>query len=217
MRIHAKIIVALASGAILLPGLPFQTAQAQSVIIPSTPVTLADVNGTDTGPDALTVTYEVTENLADDVYTYNYIVGNPSPENVTSFTVDFNTGAIINGQDAFVPGSITVGNANYGAANGVNGITWAFLSDPISAGGGTSGTLAFQSDVAPAQGNASATGDDNPPGPWASYPDGSQVPIPNASIVVPEPTTTVLLALTALLLPPFGATISKPWRERMPI
>jgi hypothetical protein len=212
MRIQTKPVIALASGAILLGsvGSVFcQTAQAQSVIIPWTTVPLADVVGVATGPDALAVAYEVTENPFDGVYTYSYTVDNPSPGNVAFFTVDFNTGAIIDGEAAFLPGSITVGNANLGVANGANGITWAFLSDPISAGGGVSGTLTFQSDLAPETGNASATGNDNPPGPWASNGSAEQVAIPaQPPEVVPEPATTTLFAL-ALLLLPFRSTILK--------
>jgi hypothetical protein len=212
MRIQTKPVIALASGAILLGSVGSvlcQTAQAQSVIIPWTTVPLADVVGVATGPDALAVAYEVTENPFDGVYTYSYTVDNPSgdPAIVEAFSIGFNTSPA---------GAVLTGSVMGGAAwaNTGTGLLWVDIITP----GNNSGTLyggvslSFESYDVPTYGNADATGSDNPPSPWASDPYGSQVPVPN-TVVVPEPTTTALLALTALLLLPFRSTILK--RELM--
>src|SRR5277367_4705035 len=81
--------VALIAGAILLFGSLGQTAKAQSIIAPTT-VTLANLNGSGTknGPDSLNVTYSVTEVPADAplIYTYTYVVNNPSVDTGVSTT-----------------------------------------------------------------------------------------------------------------------------------
>jgi hypothetical protein len=213
MRIHAKTIVALAAGAILLPGLPCQTAQAQGLLNESGTSVLADSFGTAAGPEALTVSWWVVESTSG-IYTYTYIVNNPSgdvllnnngtptvtPEIVDSLALDF---------DATLPGAVVSGpTGGNGAYNfGAFGLYWD-LSPGVVLAGASSGPLSFESDNPPMPGNASAS-DDNPPSPWSSYPDGQQVPVPDGPGMVPEPTTAALLALAALLLPPFRSTVRK--------
>jgi len=204
MKTHAKAIVALGSGAILLSGLLCQTAQAQTILAGT--AQLADVFGVDTGPESLTVSYLV--NLTAGVYTYSYSVANPvgdvvlppsqgagSPEIVDAFSVAFNTAV----PGAYVPGSQTGGTGQQN--NGANGLFWSFTAvNP----GTSSPTLSFESLLAPILGNANAS-DTVPPSPWSSVPSGQEVPVPQA---IPEPTTTALLALT-LLLVPFRSTLRR--------
>jgi hypothetical protein len=208
MKKHAKPIVALASGAILLSSVLCQTAQAQTTIISSGKAILADTYGTEYGPEALTVTYSVTEN-ASGVYTYNYTVNNPdydiqidnpsAPEIFDAFSVVFDptvTGAYA-GHENGGPGSSF-------QLNGAGGLEWSF--NPAIAPG-NSAVLSFDSDLPPTMGDANAYANElgnSPPAPWASGP-GEEVPVPN--VAVPEPATTTLLALTALLLPPFRSTL----------
>lgn len=193
MKTQSKPIIALASGAVLLCGVLTQSAHAQAVIDPTTTVTLADVNGNASGPTALPVTYEVTEDTLTDVYTYTYSFSNPSGDtaDVVNFQLGFNAsqpGAVI--ADTLSGGSFTPQN------NGSTGVEFYFLGG--IAPGGSSGTLTFESDDYPTMGNANAGGN-NPPGPWASAPDGSPVPVPQ---IVPEPTSLSLLAL-GVLVPAF--------------
>jgi hypothetical protein len=209
MKRHAKSVVALALGAILPPGLPCQTTQAQGLLNESGASILADVFGTAAGSEALTVNWSVVEN-ASGIYTYTYTVNNPSgdvllngndtptvtPEIVDSFELDFN--ATLPGAVVSVP---TGGDGAYTLS--AYGLCWVLNPDVVLAGA-SSGRLSFESDNAPTPGNASAS-DDNPPSPWSSCADGQPVPVPDAPSDVPEPTTTALLALTALLLPPFGS------------
>lgn len=172
---------------------------------------LADSFGTVTGPEALTVSWSVVEN-ASDIYTYTYTVNNPvgdvalnndgtptiRPEIVDAFSVAFDT--TVSG--AYLTGSQTGGQ--FGANNGTAGLFWYFTAvNP----GNSSGPLSFESDLPPTLGNANAL-NQNPPSPWSSSPDGQQVPVPgNVTVPAPEPTTTTLLALTALLLLPFRSNI----------
>jgi hypothetical protein len=187
---HPKTIVALAVGAILLCGLLGQTAQAQLLLNESGTSILADSFGTATGPEALTVSWSVVENVSL-VYTYSYSVNNPagdvnlnngSPEPVDAFSVGFDTTA---------PGAYIIGSQTGGVFdenNGHGGLFWAFAAvNP----GTSSGPLSFLSDLPPTLGNANAQ-DANPPSPWSSYPDGQQVPVP---LTVPEPGTWVLVAM----------------------
>jgi hypothetical protein len=206
MRTFKKTSIVLASWGIALAGLQNQSAQALGLLTPGGPAdtgtsVLADALGANTGPEAITISWSVSESLAD-VYTYTYVVNNPvgdvvlnndgspstTPEIVDAFSVGFNTTL----PGAFVMGSQTGGV--YDANNGTGGLFWAFT--PVNAGT-SSGPLSFQSDNAPTLGNANAQ-DRNPPSPWASNPDGQQVPIPNA---VPEPSTMVLFALASFLMP----------------
>jgi hypothetical protein len=189
MKIHPKTIVALAVGAMLLSGLLGQTAQAVLLNESGTSI-LADSLGTATGPEALTVSWSVVENVSL-VYTYSYSVNNPvgdvnlnngSPEPVDSFSVAFDTTA----PGAFITGSQTGGG--FDLNNGASGLFWAFA--PVNPGT-SSGPLSFESDQPPTLGNANAQ-DANPPSPWSSNPDGQQVPVP---IAVPEPGTWVLVAI----------------------
>jgi len=173
-------MAALSFGGILLTGLLCQTSQAQTILYNST-ATLPDNAGiTD---DNLSVAYTVTED-ASGLYTYDYTVTNPGTDTATvsDFEVGFNTAtaSVMN---------ITGG----GSVN--NGVDW----DTVITPGNNSGTLSFQSYDPPILANANANGAPNLPAPWASSnPGGTQVPVPS---VVPEPATTTLLALTALLLP----------------
>ena len=200
MKIHAKPLVVLALGAILIAGLRCQTAQAQEVLLNESGTSvLADALGANTGPEAITVFWSVVENVSS-VYTYTYSVsnavgdvvldnhGNPTstPEIVDAFSVGFDTtqpGAyIMNSQQGGL----------YDANNGSAGLFWAFAGiNP----GTVSGPMSFQSDLPPVLGNANAQ-DRNPPSPWSSNPNGQQVPVPGA---VPEPPATILLALASLL------------------
>jgi len=203
MKTQSKPIVALASSAVLVCGVLCQSAQAQAIIEGPAVAVLADVNGNNSGPTALPVTYEVTQFTSGPdigLYDYSYVVSNPvgDPATVVDFALSFNaaaTGAVVG------PISGGIASENYG----VNGVTWV---QPTSSGS-TSGTLSFLSDLAPVLGDANASGIGNPPGPWSSAPDGSQLPVPNAP-AVPEPATTSLLAM-ALLAPAFGRRI---FRER---
>jgi hypothetical protein len=212
MKTGAKPMVAMAFGAILLPGLLCQTAQAQSTLIESGSSALADVYGISTAPEALNVSWFVVENNVSDVYTYEYTVNNPpgdvelngggspttTPETFNSFTITFNT---------TLPGAYLSGAAPVGGTvvnNGPTGLTWNLADvDP----GGNSGILAFQSDLAPGLNNASAGGGAVGPSPWSTIPSGQPVPVP-VPRGIPEPVTTDLFALTALMLLPFSST----WR-----
>jgi hypothetical protein len=218
MKSHKKPIGALAAGAILLGGLLNQTAQAQSVLIESGTSILANVFGTTTSPEALTVSWFVVENTATAVYTYAYNVNNPSgdvmlsntdqptatPETVDGFSLSFNTtlpGAFI------APGTAPIGGTLQN--NGANGLAWAFV--PV-APGSSSPLLTYQSNLSPANGNASADGG-VPPAPWSTVPFGQPVPMPRPT---PEPTTTALFAL-ALVILPFGSSLRQLFGRRATI
>ena len=163
---------------------------------------LADVLGTASGPEALTVSWSVTEN-ASDVYTYTYVVNNPSgdvllnndgsvsttPEIVDAFSVSFDT----TGSGTYNAGSQSGGASQQN--NGVSGLFWSFAAvNP----GGSSPSLSFQSANPPVLGNASAS-DGNPPSPWSSYPNGQQVPVPAGPpvIVIPPQNQSVAAGAAA--------------------
>jgi hypothetical protein len=210
MKRHAKPIIALASGAILLSGSLCQTAQATLIAAGTSILAGNDGNGgTTTGSEALTVSWTVTEDLSD-IYTYSYNVNNPSgdivittpittaegiagnPEVVDSFSVDFNV---------LIPGALV--STPTGGIIGFNdgsGVAWSL---PGIAPNTSSGPLTFESLLAPYLGNASAS-DADPPSPWGSVPGGQQVAVPGITgVSVPEPTT---LISGALLLVPFGVS-----------
>jgi hypothetical protein len=213
MKRYTKPVVGLSFSAALIAGIQCQTAQAQlSLLTPGGPAdtgtsVLADALGTNTGPEAITISWSVSESLSD-VYTYTYVVNNPvgdvvldnngnptlTPEIVDAYSVGF---------DTTQPGNYIM-NSQIGGLIGLNngsaGLFWAFT--PINPGT-SSGPLSFQSDNAPILGNANAQ-DRNPPSPWSSSPDGQQVPVPGA---VPEPSTTALFALTGLFLVPFRSKL----------
>jgi hypothetical protein len=220
MKRHAKPMVALIFGAILLPGLLCQTAQAQTaqwLLNESGTSILADAFGTATGPEALTVNWSVIENSWD-IYTYSYTVNNPAgdvilnnqgqptltPEIVDAFSVGFNTTL----PGAYLPFSQYGGYSDQN--DGVNGLFWSFAA--VKAGS-ASPVLSFQSFLPPAWGDAGAQ-DANPPSPWSSIPYGQQVPVPDPPTEVAEPTTAALLVLTALLLLPFRSTVRKSISEK---
>jgi len=195
--------VAVAVGGVLLSCLLGQKAQAQGQLLLNESGTsvLADSFGTATGPEALTISWTVVENVSD-VYMYTYVVNNPvgdvllnnngspttTPEIVDAFAVDFNTTA---------PGAYIMNSQSGGVSdqnNGGDGLFWSFAAVPA---GSSSPQLSFQSDMPPTMGNADAQ-DANPPSPWSSFPNGQTVPVPTT---VPEPTTTALLVGVSLLLP----------------
>jgi hypothetical protein len=192
--------------ALALFALVCHSAQAQSIVLnqPGTSV-LADYAGTTAGPEALTVSWTVTEN-ASDLYTYTYVVNNPAgdvllpgsyspgtPEIVDSFLLNFN--AALQGT---LVGAPTAGNGtlNYGSY----GLFWSF--QPVQAGHSTT-LLSFESEMAPIWGDASAS-DDNPPSPWSSSPYGQPVPVPDPLVALPEPSSLALLFLAVLLFLPMA-------------
>lgn len=218
MKINVKPIIALVSGPFLLSGLLAPTAQA--ALTPggsgiSGSSILADVDGGNSAPEALTVDWSVVES-ATDVYTYSYDVFNPAgdvllpgvpnagdPEIVDQLIVDFNTLA----SGAVLASSATGGTLALPLANGT-GMKW-ILETPSVAAGGSSGWLTFQSLLAPSAGNATAN-DANPPSPWSSDPDGQAVPVPgNGSFSVPDSASTMSLLAGMMLLLPFRPAIKK--------
>ena len=199
MKRHAKSLIILVAGSLLVFGLPVQTVQAG--VVESGVAQLADAFGTATGPESLTVNYSVTVDSGG-VYTYSYIVNNPSgdvllnddgsptttPETFDAFSVGFNT---------TIPGAFLSGNQTQN--NGASGLYWFF--DPVNAGA-SSATLSFTSDDAPTMGNANAS-DNNLPSPWRSTPLGEKVPVPQT--IVPDSTSTLALLAGVLLLLGFGS------------
>jgi hypothetical protein len=207
MKNNFKTTLALASGAILLSSLLSQTAQA--TLVESGTAQLADVLGVDTGPESLTVSYQV--NFSAGIYTYAYTIANPvgdvilppnasagGPEVVDAFGVAFDT--TIAG--AYVPGSETGGTSQQN--NGASGLFWSFTGvNP----GSSSPTLSFESDLPPVLGNANAT-DANPPSPWSSSPFGQQVPIPQTG-TAPDATSTMALLAGVMMLLPFRPSMRR--------
>jgi hypothetical protein len=205
MKTHAKSMVALASGAMLLPGLLSQTAQAQGLLNESGTSTLVDVFGTATGTGPITVSWSVVEN-ASDIYTYSYTVNNTSggafpnyddtlilkPEAVDAFSIDINTTL----PGAYVPFSQTGGTIDQN--NGANGLLWSFAAVPAVGG---SPALSYESDLPPVLGDAVAQGSD-PSFRWSAVHYNQQVPVPDTAIAVPEPTATALFGLTDELAAP---------------
>jgi hypothetical protein len=214
MKTATKLVILVASGAVLLCGALCGTVHAQSTLIESgssiLSPSLAPTGGYASNPqEYLNVGWMVVES-GSGVYTYSYTVQNPAgdvilnstggltstPEIADSFSIDLNT-AIPN---AYLPGTQTGG-----AFQEVNTIGLAWFFYPSISAGSTGPTVSFQSDLPPIMGNGSADGG-VPPGPWSTVSlSGQEVPIPNAPIGVAEPTTTALFALTALLLLPFRA------------
>lgn len=187
----AKPVIVLANVALLLSCVLCQTIRAQSTIESGT-VTLADEAGANTGPGALTVQYSVTESLSN-VYTYSYIIGNPS--------ADVGTGATFSvGFNSTVAGALLGSPSGDGVDNSGLGGRW----QPIIITPGNSATLSFESDDAPTMGNANANG--GTPGPWSSSPDGSQIPVPT---VVPEPESSMTMLAGLLLVFPLRSIVLK--------
>jgi hypothetical protein len=212
MNIRIKPIVAVASGTVLLSSFLCQNSQAQGSFYETGTSTLADVFGTTTGNDVLTVSWFVAES-PDGLYTYGFNVNNPAgdvelnnngtptttPETFNNFSITFNTTL----PGAYVSGTEPVGGSLLN--DGTSGLTWTF---PAVSPGTSSPLLAFQSDLAPginsgSMGNVGVGGGAIPPSPWSSALTGQTVPVPR---VIPEPEITDMLALTALLLLPFSAT-----------
>jgi hypothetical protein len=171
---------------------------------------LADVNGTATGPEALTVAWSVVEN-GSGIYTYSYDISNPAndvqlagaynpgaSEYFDSFTVSFDAaapGAVL-GSPTGAPVSLNLGS----------GVFW-FIPSGVLAGAST-GPLSFQSDLGPTWGVASAA-DDSPPSPWSSSPSGQSVPVP-----APDEMNTLMATAVAFLILGFGSQLAAPRMSR---
>jgi hypothetical protein len=207
MKTQSKPIVALASGAILLFGVLCQTTHAQAIIASNT-VAMSDTDGNSTGPTALSVSYTVSYNSTSQLYTYDYIVSNPSGDYidgdvgnpsdavyVTSFEVSFNASPV--GAVSSPTGGVHFQN------DGPSGVTWALGG---TLGPGDSANLSFQSDNAYDVATANSSGAPNPPAPWETLPGGPVV-APNPP-VIPEPATTALFGL-GLLFAAFRPNILK--------
>jgi len=208
MERNSKTIAALTSGAILLSGLFCQSAHASLLNISGTSV-LADTRGATSGPEAITVSWSVVENVSD-VYTYSFSVNNPLGDVVLSPSADAGASEIV---DTFVlnfDASAITGlsfPANTTAyALGPYGIYWAIYPDVVVAGT-NSGALSFQSLLPPSPGIASAS-DDSPPSPWSSSPSGQYVPVPGiGNFSVPDSTNTIAMLAGMLLLLPFQSAL----------
>jgi hypothetical protein len=206
MKRRVKQNIVLAAGAVVLSCLLGQTAQA--TLITSGISVLADTYGANTGPEAVTVNYSV--NLNAGVYTYAYVVNNPagdiqlpgsphpgSPEIVDTFSVAFNTGLT----GAYIPFSASGGLFS---VVGGTGISWILI--PVIPAGSSSGMLSFESLLPPVPGDATAQ-DSNPPSPWASFPDGQEVPVPGPT--VPDSMNTMAMLASMLLFLPFASILKK--------
>jgi hypothetical protein len=202
MKINKKPLLAMVCGPILLCAAVCQTAHANVVMVETNTAVLADSQGANTGPEALQVGYSVTEDTPDDIFTYTYNIFNPAgdvllngggPEKVDFFAVDFNT---------TTPGSyFDQTGGTFGGAN-PTGLFW-FLKTPEVFAGNYSGALSFESLIGPTMGNGSAS-DGNPPSPWDSSPDGSQLPVP-----APDSASTMTLLGGVMMLLPFGKRIAR--------
>jgi hypothetical protein len=208
MKICGKpIVLGLASGAMLFAGVTCLNTQAAPFSESGTSV-LADAFGTDSGPEALTVSWSVNENMMG-VYTYAYVISNPAgdvllnsagqptgtPEIVDSYAVGFDTTVA----GAYIAGSIAGGV--FDLNNGVDGLSWQFTAVPA---GNNSPELTFESDLPPTMGDADAQ-DANPPSPWSSFPDGQPVPVPAP---LPDATSTLAMLGGTLGLFRFRSTFS---------
>lgn len=203
MKRRIKPTIALAAGAVLLGAVLAQTTQAQSTLLESGTSYLANSLGQMSGSEVISVSWFVLENTSQNpqpnVYTYGYILNNPAgdvelnnqdqptstPESIEDFSLTFNANA---------PGavlSVSVPSGGSYINDGATGLLWVF---PSVAPGTSSALIAFQSDIAPGMGDASAQGA-NPPAPWSSNPNGQQVPVPVVVIAAPEPSAVVLLSL----------------------
>jgi hypothetical protein len=199
-------VIAVASGVVLMSGVPCQMAHAQSLLNqPGTSVlapSVTPIGGFASNPqEYLSVAWLVTEN-GSGVYTYSYTVQNPAgdvlltagggltatPEIYDAFSADF---------DTTIPGAYVPASQTGGVFQQVNTVDLAWFFNPSVAAGTVGPTVTFESDLPPVLGNASAEGAI----PWSSLsPGGQEIPIPSS---VPEPTTLVLFTLAALLFFPF--------------
>lgn len=217
MNTRTKPMVALAASAIVTGCLIHQTAQAQAVLVSYGTSILADVFDTSSGPEALTVSWFVIEDQNSGLYTYSYNVNNPAgdqelnlqgqpngiAETFNSFQVSFNAslpGAVV---DMTTPSNGTVTDS------GTAGLAWTF---PSVNPGSSSPLLAFQSTLPPSSTAAGVGGGAIPPSPWSSVPAGQPVAAP-APKVVPEPGTTALLVLAAILVWPFRTNLDHLFRN----
>jgi hypothetical protein len=194
MRIQSKPIVALTFGAVLLFGGLCVTSQAQGVVGSNEITMTATIPDSGNTADELVVQSVVTGPVGGN-YTYTYDVFNPGtdPAVVNSLTVDFNTA---------YPGAfgnfVNTPSGDIAQNTTGNNLGWAFFVTPI-APGSSSGPLSYTSTLLPTSGNADATGNDDPPSPWAADTAGSQVLVPNVP-TIPEPATTTLFAVSLLAL-----------------
>jgi hypothetical protein len=195
MKMQSKPTIALVAGAVLLFGALSPSARAQGLIASNT------VDITDPGNVAandLSVQYEVFDNSG--VFTYDYVVANPSTS--TKYLGDFEVyvNTHIAGS-AFNVSTTSSDPGDFQTATG-SGVDW-FFGSPIAPGSKTA-TLSYQSDYTYFLGTANASGTDN----WASSnPGGELVATANAP-VIPEPSTTALFG-AALLLVAIRPTIFK--------
>jgi hypothetical protein len=199
MKNNAKPIVALLSGAILLLGGLCQTTQAQGIvagtmtdmlILGSTAIGVTDSPTTDINVDSW-----VTQTGS--LYTYNYIIHDPTSDTVGQFSVSQNPGVTV---------TMTPTTGIFENANGSTILWFWTTAPPVPANGGVSPTLSFTSTEAPVLGDANATDSGSAPSPWATVSTlGQELYVPQA---VPEPTTTALLAGCLLFLS-FRSTIFK--------
>lgn len=210
MKRYSKAKVCMV-GAILLSGLAGQAIRADTIVtVESGLAILADVNGDTSAPEALSVCYQVTEDLNTDIYTYSYDISNPTGDQVLGGQ---NTGAseIVDtfkiAFDADAPGAYISGSATGGVLGAIlvgadsNGLSWFIPSPYIAAG--QSNTVTFESYLSPVAGLATAQ-DANPPSPWTSYPNGNPVPVPG-----PDATSTLALLGGVMALLPFGSALKK--------
>jgi hypothetical protein len=206
MKTNAKPIAAL-SGALLALALLCQTTQAQGIVAgsPTDNLILGSTTVANTTSTDLTVDSWVT--LTGNVYTYDYVVNNPSgdTDSVGFYSVSFNA----DGTGEYISGTQTGGIVN--EDNHANGLGWIL---PNIAPGSSSVTLSFQSYNGPILGNGNASDSGSAPSPWASSSSltpggqpflGQQDYVPSP---VPEPTTLSLLA-GCLVLMSFRSVLRK--------
>jgi hypothetical protein len=188
MRTHIKLIVALAWGGFLLPGLLCQTVRAENELAKE----LAN------GPALLAGNWSVIHNDADS-YICLYSVNAPSgfdtlatgPEIV--YAVSVNCGPAIPNANELLS---QIDGSSY-QNDGPNGPAWA--ANVV----GARTASPFEPDMEPNLGNTDSVEDDLP-APWNSIPHLRLAAYLDAA--VPEPTTGALLGWTALALLAFLST-----------
>lgn len=202
MKRYVKPVVAAAAVMFAQWSFLSATSYAQGTFVEGGTTTLADSLGTATGSEALNVQWAVYDQSG--VYTYFYQLNNPAGDvvlNSEGQPISPTTPAVVNTFqlyfDTSVPGSFLSGNQTFNYGN-ANGLLWVF---PTAVSPGSSSELmAFQSDLAPGTGSASAlsTFGGSPPSPWAQSLSSTPIAVPQAA---PEPETISFLVLTALGLP----------------
>jgi len=208
MRTNSKPILIL-SGAILLLGAFCQPTQAQGIVAGTMTDALILGSTVEANSTATDITVDSWVTLTGSIYTYDYIINDPTTVPVGNFSVSFNA----SNPTEYIPGTQTGGIINEN--NGASGLGWVIS---VSAGG-HSGTLSFQSDDAPTLFNGNASGSGGQPSPWASSSSptvggqpflGQELFVPSP---VPEPSTTALLAGLLIFLPFRSNLLNKKQRE----